>query len=118
MRASGPRGALPAPAVGYTVFLQPMPPAAIFTPGEPVSLKGNFSTDGSNADWAASHSYIFRDSTGSVFNPFHNYAPTPYVGLSPLPTLDATQLRSATHADPPTTPPRHLPLPPPLNAHT
>src|SRR5258708_35080922 len=110
MRASGPRGALPAPAVGYTVFLQPMPPAAIYTPGEPVSLKGNFSTDGSNADWAASHSYIFRDSTGSLFNPFHNYAPVRYVGLSRLPKLDAAQLRSASDAYPPTTRAEYLQL--------
>jgi len=116
MRDSRQAAALAATSMEYTVFLQPMATAAIFTPGEPVSLKGNFSTDGSNADWAASHSYIFRDSTGSLFNPFHNYAPVRYVGLSRLPKLDAAQLRSASDAYPPTTRAEYLQLPPELDA--
>ena len=64
--------------------------AAIFTPGEPISIKGNFSPDNSNADSAASHSYIWRDSTGSLFNPFHNYSAVRYTGLSRLPKLDTS----------------------------
>src|SRR5467141_476837 len=43
----------------YTVFLQPIATSAIFTPGEPISLRGSFSPDNSDLN-----SYIFRDSTG------------------------------------------------------
>ena len=89
------RATLTAMNLQYTVFLQPIATAAIFTPGEPISIKGNFSPDNSNADWAASHSYIWRDSTGSLFNPFHNYSAVRYTGLSRLPKLDTAQLRAA-----------------------
>jgi len=100
----------------YTVFLQPMASSAIFTPGEPVSLRGNFSVDNSSSDWALSHSYIFRDSTGSLFNPFHNYAPVRYAGVSRLPKLDAVQLRSARDSYPPSITAEYLQLPPELDA--
>ncbi len=99
----------------YTVFLQPIATTAIFTLGEPISLKGNFS-DNANPDLAATHSYIFRDSTGSLFNPFHNYSPVRYTGVSRLPTLDAPQLRSASGSYPPEIRAEYLQLPPELDA--
>jgi hypothetical protein len=74
----------------YTVFLQPIATSAIFTPGEPISLKGSFSSDNSDV-----HSYIFRDATGSLFNPFHNISAVRYAGLSQLRNFDARQLRAA-----------------------
>ena len=99
----------------YTVFLQPIATAAIFTLDEPISLKGNFS-DNENPDWAARHSYIFRDSTGSLFNPFHNYSPVRYAGVSQLPKFDAAQLRSAGDAYSPTITQEYLQLPRELDA--
>ncbi|HXN51059.1 MAG TPA: transglutaminaseTgpA domain-containing protein [Candidatus Acidoferrum sp.] len=108
--------ALSVTTLQYTVFLQPIATAAIFTPGDPISLKGNFSADNSNSDWAASRSYIFRDSTGSLFNPFHNYSAVRYTGLSRLPKLDAARLRSASDAYPPAITDEYLQLPPELDA--
>src|SRR5260221_2766219 len=101
-RDAGQAAALGATSLQYTEFLHPIATSPIFTPGEPVSLKGNFSTDGANANWAPHPWSIFRDSTGSLFNPFHNYAPVRYVGLSGLPKLDPAQRRSASDAYPPT----------------
>src|SRR5260370_14329152 len=53
----------------FTVFLQPMASDAIFTPGNILALQGNFSGEGSG------NSYVRRDSTDSLFNPFHNFSP-------------------------------------------
>src|SRR5216684_3908822 len=110
------QAAAPAPTgLQYTVFLQPMATAAIFTLGEPISLKGNFS-ESANDEWAARHSYIFRDATGSLFNPFHNYSPVRYTGFSRLPKLNAAELRSAGDAYSPAIAEEYLQLPPELDA--
>jgi protein-glutamine gamma-glutamyltransferase len=98
-------------ALEYTVFLQPIATSAIFTPGEPISLKGSFSPDNSDVG-----SYIFRDSTGSLFNPFHNFSQVRYGGLSRLPSLDVKQLRATTDAYPPVIRAEYLQLPPGLDA--
>src|SRR6266404_2735311 len=45
--------ALGATGLQYTVLLQPIATSAIFTPGEPISLKGNFWADNSGSSWAA-----------------------------------------------------------------
>jgi transglutaminase-like putative cysteine protease len=100
----------------YTVFLQPIATAAIFTPGEPISLKGSFSPENSDSGWSVSHSYIFRDSTDSLFNPFHNYSAVRYTGLSQLPQIDAARLRSANDAYPPAIRAEYLQLPAGLDA--
>ena len=94
----------------YTVFLQPIATSAIFTPGEPISLRGSFSPDNSDLN-----SYIFRDSTGSLFNPFHNISAVRYSGLSRLPKVDAAQLRAAGDAYPPAILEEYLQLPPRLD---
>jgi hypothetical protein len=95
----------------YTVFLQPIATSAIFTPGEAISLKGSFSPDNSDL-----HSYIFRDSAGSLFNPFHNISAVRYSGLSRLPKVDAKQLRTEGDVYPPAILQEYLQLPPRLDA--
>ena len=107
--------ALGATGLQYTVLLQPIATSAIFTPGEPISLKGNFWADNSGSSWAASHSYIFRDSTGSLFNPFHNYSPVRYTGFSRFPKLDVAQLRPAGDTYPSDIRGEYLQLPPELD---
>jgi hypothetical protein len=112
----GEQRAAPVPTgLQYTVFLQPIATAAIFTLDVPIGLKGNFS-DNANPDLAARRSYIFRDSTGSLFNPFHNYSPVRYTGVSQLPKLSAAQLRSAGDAYPTMINEGYLQLPPNLDA--
>jgi transglutaminase-like putative cysteine protease len=109
LRPAQQAAALTETGLHYTVFLQPIATAAIFTPGEPISLKGGFSQD--TSDLAVSRNYIFRDSTDSLFNPFHNYAAVRYMGISQIPTLDAARLRSASDAYPAAIRAEYLQLP-------
>ncbi|HLZ91749.1 MAG TPA: DUF3488 and transglutaminase-like domain-containing protein [Candidatus Acidoferrum sp.] len=105
-----------ATAMRYTVYLQPVATAAIFTAGELISIKGTFSSDNANANWAGSQNYISRDSTGSLFNPFHNYTAAVYTGVSRLPKLDVARLRSAGEEYPAAIRSEYLQLPPNLDA--
>jgi transglutaminase-like putative cysteine protease len=73
----------------FTVFLQPIASDAIFVPGEIIALQGNFSGEG------AKDSYLRRDSTDSLLNPFHNFAALRYAGVSHLPALNVSKLRAA-----------------------
>ncbi len=95
----------------YTVFLQPIATSAIFTAAEPISLRGSFSADNSDLN-----SYIFRDSTGSLFNPFHNISAVRYTAVSLLPKIDGKALRAASDVYPPSILEEYLQLPPRLDA--
>jgi protein-glutamine gamma-glutamyltransferase len=76
----------------YTVLLEPVATDAVFVPGKPVALRGSFSGE----IGVTRRSYLIRDATGSLFNPFHNYAAARYAGLSRLPGAAADELRAAT----------------------
>jgi hypothetical protein len=106
LRDARQTAALNGTSLQYTVFLQPVATSAIFVPSEPVSLKGSFSPNNANVD-----GYIFRDSTGSLFNPFHNFSQVRYSGLSRLPKLDVQQLRATTDAYPAAIRAEYLQLP-------
>jgi transglutaminase-like putative cysteine protease len=86
----------PKPGMIYTVYLEPLATDAIFVPGKVISLKGNFSGENSNSFSAIRRTYIFRDSTDTLLNPFHNYTAIRYSGFSLLPPLDASKLRAAS----------------------
>lgn len=80
----------------YTVFLEPLATDAIFVPGKVISLKGNFTGEGGNSFSVMRRTYILRDSTGTLLNPFHNYSAIRYSGFSRLPSLNAAKLRAAS----------------------
>jgi protein-glutamine gamma-glutamyltransferase len=80
----------------YTILLQPIATDTIFVPGKAISLRGNLSGEGSNPDTGARRSYIVRDATGSLFNPFHNFSTLRYEGYSLLPKMNALSLREAS----------------------
>ncbi len=80
----------------YTVFLEPLATDAIFVPGKVISLKGNFTGEGGNSFSVMRRTYILRDSTGTLLNPFHNYSAIRYSGFSHLPSLNAAKLRAAS----------------------
>ncbi|HXM95557.1 MAG TPA: DUF3488 and transglutaminase-like domain-containing protein [Candidatus Dormibacteraeota bacterium] len=104
----------------YTVYLEPIATDALFVPSNVVSVRGNFNGDGGDPNFTTRRTYLFRDSAGSLFNPFHNYAAVRYAGLSRLPAVNAEQLRSAptdyseemrnTYLQLPTLDPRIAPL--------
>lgn len=95
----------------YTVLLQPVATDTIFVPANAISLRGNLSGEGSNLDVGARHSYIIRDSTGSLFNPFHNFTTVMYEGYSLLPSMNVSSLRAASADYPPEVRDTYLQLP-------
>ena len=88
-----PRGEARSPGLFYTVYKEPLASDAIFVPGKVVSLRGNFNGEAGNS--SALKTYLYRDSTGSIYNPFHNYTAVRYAGFSRLPGLDPVKLRIA-----------------------
>lgn len=84
------------PPVQYTILLEPVATDAVFTLADVISVQGNFSGEGANSGWTVRHNYLSRDFTGSLFNPFHNYAAVRYNAVSQLPRRNVTKLRSAS----------------------
>src|SRR5258706_9374034 len=84
------------PRMIYTVYLEPVATAPIFFPGKVMSLKGNFSGESRNSFSAARRAFIFRDSTDTLLNPFHNYGAIRYSGFSLLLPMDAAKFRAAS----------------------
>jgi protein-glutamine gamma-glutamyltransferase len=85
----------PAVELHYEMMVQPMATDAVFAPANAISILGGFSGENPTAGLNARRTYLFRDSTGSLFNPFRNYAPVRYYGYSRLPTVNAAKLRAA-----------------------
>ncbi len=79
----------------YTVMLEPMATDVIFVPGTPMTLQGNFSGQANNNPGSIRNNYVFRDGTGSLFNPFHNYSAIRYAGFSQLPEINVPKLKAA-----------------------
>jgi transglutaminase-like putative cysteine protease len=100
------------PGMIYTVYLEPLATDAIFVPGKVISLKGNFSGENSNSFNALRRNYIFRDSTDTLLNPFHNYTAIRYSGFSLLPPLDALKLRAGSTEYSPDIMETYLQIPP------
>ena len=90
----------PAVQVDFTTLLQPLASDALFAPGQLMVVRGNFSGEGGTYDGASRHSILSVDSTGSIFNPSHNFSPVRYQGISLLPVARPAQARSAGTAYP------------------
>jgi hypothetical protein len=90
----------PATGLNYEILLQPVATDTVFAPANAVSLQGNFSGESVNAGWISRRSYLFRDFTGSLYNPFRNFAPVRYYGYSRLPTVNPPKLRAASSTYP------------------
>lgn len=81
--------------IRYTVFLEPVATDAVFVPGRFLSLQGNFSGGAANSFAALQRNYLVTDTTGTLKNPFRNFAAIRYVGISRLPPRDTAKLRAA-----------------------
>jgi protein-glutamine gamma-glutamyltransferase len=79
----------------FVALLQPMASDALFVPSQVISLRGNFTGEAGTYDGSVRRSYVFMDSTGSIYNPFHNFAQIRYEGLSILPVARPAQARFA-----------------------
>jgi protein-glutamine gamma-glutamyltransferase len=81
--------------VEFVALLQPLASDALFGPSQVMALRGNFSGEAGTYDGAVRRSYVSVDSTGSIYNPFHNYSQIRYEGISILPVARPAQARSA-----------------------
>lgn len=81
--------------IRYTVFLEPVAADAVFVPGRFLSLQGNFSGGAANSFAGFQRNYLVTDMTGTLKNPFRNFAAVRYAGISRLPPRDAAKLRAA-----------------------
>jgi protein-glutamine gamma-glutamyltransferase len=84
-----------APRLKYTVFLQPIASSAIFTAGEPISLQANFSGENTPSLRELQNTFIYRDFTDTLINPFGNYSAVRYFGDSLLQPTRVEHLRAA-----------------------
>ena len=99
------------PGLVYTVYLEPLATDALFVPGQPVSLRGNFNGEATSAFAGPRRNYLFKDSTGSIFNPFHNFTAVRYSGFSRLPLPNPNKLRAAGTSYPQNIQRKYLQLP-------
>jgi protein-glutamine gamma-glutamyltransferase len=102
----------PALGLNYEILLQPVNTDAVFAPADAVSLQGNFSGESLNATWMARRSYLLRDASASIYNPFRNYAQVRYFGFSRLPMWNAKKLRADGSEYPEDVREEYLQLPP------
>ncbi|HEY8715637.1 MAG TPA: DUF3488 and transglutaminase-like domain-containing protein, partial [Candidatus Acidoferrum sp.] len=93
--AKSPRNEPRAPGLIYTVYMEPIASDAVFVPGKAVSLRGNFTGEAGSSFGSSRKSYLFKDSTDSLYNPFHNFTAIRYEGFSRLPALEVLKLRAA-----------------------
>jgi transglutaminase-like putative cysteine protease len=93
----------------YTVLQEPLASDALFFAGAPLAVRGNFTGEASGVSHR--RSYVFRDSTGSLTNPFHNFVSVRYTALSQLPFLDRARLEGAGTDYPASISERYLQLP-------
>jgi protein-glutamine gamma-glutamyltransferase len=98
----------------FTVLQEPMATDALFVPGNALALRGNFTGEAGGV--SRRRTYIYRDASGSLSNPFHNYVAIRYTGLSQLPPLDRARLEAAGAEYPADVAERYLQLPDGLDA--
>jgi len=77
----------------FTVLQEPMATDALFVPGNVLAVRGNFTGEAGGVSHR--RNYIYRDATGSLTNPFHNYVAIRYSGLSQLPMFERAPLQAA-----------------------
>jgi protein-glutamine gamma-glutamyltransferase len=92
------RGQLPPGAyypLRYTILMEPVATEAIFLAPEPDHLRGRFGGEADRSGYQVRRSYLLADKTGSLYNPFHNFAKVRYEATSDLPTIPPAELRKA-----------------------
>jgi protein-glutamine gamma-glutamyltransferase len=85
----------PAMGLNYEILLQPVATDTIFVAANAVSLQGNFSGGSlGSSPWVSRRSYLFRDASGSIYNPYRNYGQVRYFASSQLPLSNPAKLRA------------------------
>lgn len=77
----------------YTILMEPIATEAIFVAAEPEQLHGRFGNEVDRAGFQPRRSYLLADRTGSLFNPFRNFAKIRYEATSEIPAIAPARLR-------------------------
>lgn len=80
----------------YTVMLEPLASDAIFVAPEPARIRGQFLGVALGGTRGLRRTYLTLDKTGSLANPFHNFADLRYDAVSQLPETPPEALRDAS----------------------
>jgi transglutaminase-like putative cysteine protease len=89
---NAPKSGMP---IHYTVLLEPIGSTALFFANEVKSVRGRFTEDTSRAPFGQRRTYLLKDFTGSIFNPYHSYARLEYEANSVVPTPPPAAVREA-----------------------
>jgi hypothetical protein len=84
----------------YTVMLEPLASDALFVAPEPARVRGQFFGGPLGGPRGLRRSYLTQDKTGSLANPFHNYADLRYDAISDVPNVPAENLRKSPQTYP------------------
>jgi transglutaminase-like putative cysteine protease len=95
----------------YTILLEPLASDAIFVANDPVQIRGEF-TNNAGLGGGIRRSYLLQDRTGSLSNPFHNFANVRYEAVSEIARDPDDVLRGAPRTYPNTIREMYLQLPP------
>ena len=79
----------------YTILLEPLGSDAIFVAAEPVQIRGQFTNNAAMGGRGLRRTYLLQDKTGSLANPFHNFANVRYEAVSEIPRDLDDALRQA-----------------------
>ena len=81
--------------IQYTVLLEPIASTALFFANEAESVRGRFNGEDSSYAQGQRREYLLKDSTGSIFNPYHNFSRMQYQARSILPMPPPVAARQA-----------------------
>jgi len=84
----------------YTVMLEPIASDAVFVAPEPARVRGRFFGVALGGPRALRRTYLTLDKTGSLSNPFHNFADLRYDAVSQLPEIPPEILRGSSQTYP------------------
>lgn len=81
--------------IHYTVLLEPIGSTALFFANDVRNVRGHFNDDTAGTAFGQRHTYLLKDFTGSVFNPYHSYTRIQYEANSVVPNPPIALLRAA-----------------------
>ena len=87
-----PKAGMP---IHYTVLLEPIGSTVLFFANEAERVRGHFTDDAGRAPFGQRRTYLLKDFTGSIFNPYHSYARMEYEANSVVPTPPPAAVREA-----------------------
>ena len=83
----------PGRTIHYTVLLEPIASTALFFANNVEGVRGRFDGEVNTTPYSQRRTYLLKDPTGSIFNPYHNYSRMEYEARSVLPVIPPAELR-------------------------